>query len=51
MVTGHDRHAQPGVAFVARFGTDARELVAVELDQSPMTPSPLSTLECDEDAL
>lgn len=47
----HDRHAQPEVAFVARFGTDARALVAVELDQRPMTPSPLVTLECDEDAL
>src|SRR5512132_3955546 len=41
MVTGrHDWHAQPEVPFVAALpSADAREMVAVELDQRPMTPS------------
>jgi len=53
MVTGwNDRHAQSEVPFVAALrSADARELVALELDQRPMTPSPLFTLDCDDDAL
>jgi hypothetical protein len=42
-----DRHAQPEVPFVAGLRlTDARELIAVELDQGRVTPSPVFTLDC-----
>jgi len=51
MVTGrHDgMHSR---AFVAALrSADERELLAVELDQRPITSSPRFTLEWDEDAL
>ena len=52
MVTGRHDGMHSRVPFVAALrSADERELLAVELDQRPMTSSPRFTLEWDEDAL